>query len=158
MTSPPLPPSPQDDRLTAALAHVGVLVPYAGVLIPLLVWLNQRNKNTFVEFQALQALLYRLFIMVMPIAVWPFLMLMVPISVPAMALFDNSLQGGAPTGINYVIMTILFYLPLILAILVILAVVALIIFGLFGAAMVYSGRDFKYPVFARLAQRLLTHR
>ena len=142
-----------DERLMGALAHIGVVVPYAGVLVPLTIWLTQRKKSAFVEIQGLQALLYMLFLTILPFVLWPPLVIMPIFTTQAMALFDNSGTSGAPTGINWFIMIILFVLPFALAVLVLLFLLALVIYGLIGAAVTYSGRDFRYPVFGRIAQR-----
>ncbi len=45
-----------DSRLWACAAHAGVL--FSWLLAPLLVYVLQKGKSSFVEFQALQALLW----------------------------------------------------------------------------------------------------
>ena len=147
----------ENDKLTAALAHIGVIVPYAGILVPLLVWLTHRKKAPFVEFHALQALLYRIFLMLFPVFIWPLIMIMAFLSTPTMALLDNSGPSGEPSGINYVVMTVLFFTPFALAILFLLLILALVLYGLIAAALVYSGRNFRYPFLARIAERLGSH-
>lgn len=49
-------PIDSDSRLLAFAAHAGVLVSW--LLMPLAVYIFQKGKSTYVEYQALQALLW----------------------------------------------------------------------------------------------------
>lgn len=53
-------PTTQDERITAALSHVTVVLSMIGILGPLLVYITQRDRSRFVAFHALQALVYQL--------------------------------------------------------------------------------------------------
>src|SRR3990172_10038698 len=54
-------PAPaQNDKIMAALAHVSALLPLMGVIAPIIIWANQKDKSEFVAFQALQAIAYQL--------------------------------------------------------------------------------------------------
>ncbi len=55
------PTSPtQDERIMAALSHISVLLPFWGIIAPIIIWATQREKSAYVRFQALQALAYQL--------------------------------------------------------------------------------------------------
>lgn len=49
----------QSDRITAAIAHAGTC--FAWFLAPLVVWLLEKDRSSFVGRQALQALLWSAF-------------------------------------------------------------------------------------------------
>jgi uncharacterized Tic20 family protein len=50
----------QNDKIMAALAHVSALLPFMGVIAPIVIWVTQRDKSEYVAFQALQAVVYQL--------------------------------------------------------------------------------------------------
>jgi uncharacterized Tic20 family protein len=66
--APPVPPAPLDyaligpsksERMGAAIAHAGTV--FAWFLAPLLVYMVKRGESKYVEFHAMQALLWSLF-------------------------------------------------------------------------------------------------
>jgi len=60
----PDPPPASDERIMAALGHICILIPYIGVLVPIVIWITQKEKPRFVAGQALQAIAYQLFLLV----------------------------------------------------------------------------------------------
>jgi uncharacterized Tic20 family protein len=54
----------QDDRIMAALSHITVILPFFGVVAPIIIWVTQKEKSQYVAFQALQALAYQLSLIV----------------------------------------------------------------------------------------------
>jgi uncharacterized Tic20 family protein len=50
----------REDQLAAAIAHAAILIPCFGAVIPLAIWLSQRERSPLLRFQALQALAYQL--------------------------------------------------------------------------------------------------
>ena len=50
----------QDERILAALAHLGILFQYFGVLVPIMIWLAYKDKSRYVAFQALQAMILQI--------------------------------------------------------------------------------------------------
>ena len=53
-------PPNQNDKIMAALAHISALLPFMGVIAPIIIWATQRDKSEYVAFQALQAVVYQL--------------------------------------------------------------------------------------------------
>ena len=58
--SPSAQQASQEERLLAAIAHSGAMLPFLGFIIPLHIWITQRDWSKFVQFHALQALIYQL--------------------------------------------------------------------------------------------------
>ena len=50
----------QDERIMAALSHATALLPFMGVIAPIVIWVTQKDKSQYVAFQALQAMAYQL--------------------------------------------------------------------------------------------------
>ena len=50
----------QDERVMAALAQISVLVPFLGVIAPIVIWVTQKDKSRYVAFQSLQAVAFQL--------------------------------------------------------------------------------------------------
>lgn len=53
----------QDERIMAALSHISLVIPYAGLVVPAIVWITQKDKSRWVAFQSLQALAYQVTLM-----------------------------------------------------------------------------------------------
>jgi len=49
-----------EERMLAALAQLGILLPAFGFMVPLFIWLNNRDWSSCVQFHALQALVWHL--------------------------------------------------------------------------------------------------
>lgn len=50
----------QNDKIMAALSHISALLPMIGLVIPIVIWVTQKEKSKYVAFQALQAAAYQL--------------------------------------------------------------------------------------------------
>jgi uncharacterized Tic20 family protein len=50
----PQPPK-QDERLMAAFAHSSAFLPFTGVVVPVVIWVTQKEKSQYAASQALQA-------------------------------------------------------------------------------------------------------
>jgi hypothetical protein len=47
----------QDEHIMAALAHGSILLPMTGVIVPIVIWITQREKSRYVASQFFQWLL-----------------------------------------------------------------------------------------------------
>ena len=59
-----------ENRLLAALAHGSVIVQGIGIIVGVLVYINQREKSRFTAFQALQAAVYQMIGLILVIGLW----------------------------------------------------------------------------------------
>lgn len=50
----------QNDKIMAALSHIAALLPMIGLVIPIVIWVTQKEKSKYVAFQSLQAAAYQL--------------------------------------------------------------------------------------------------
>ncbi|MEN8242667.1 MAG: DUF4870 domain-containing protein [Chloroflexota bacterium] len=49
----------KEDQLVAAISHAGALIPTFGLLIPLVVWLTQKDRSAYLKVHALQAAIWQ---------------------------------------------------------------------------------------------------
>ncbi len=98
-TAESIPNAPsQNDRIMAALAHVSALLPFWGVIAPIVIWVTQKDKSRFVAFQALQALAYQISMILagfvgMACYMCSFFVMFVPLMMAS-----SSEQSSAPPG------------------------------------------------------------
>jgi uncharacterized Tic20 family protein len=143
----------QDERMMAALANISVLVPFMGLIAPIVIWATQKDKSSFVRFQALQATAYQtgliLFWFVgMGCYICSFFgtFLMIPLG-----------ASGAPDSDPLIaaFMGVTFLVPLCVMGLLSVGYFLLIAYGVFGAIMVFRGRDFRYAIIGRRVEKYL---
>jgi len=103
-----------DDNLMAAIAHAGIIIT---VIVALIIWLIQKDKSKYVEFQAKQALVYQIVVAVLGFVL-------------SIVIF---ILGIVTLGIGFILY---FLLPLL--------GLAAVIYGLYGAYECYNGGDFRY--------------
>lgn len=107
-----------DDNLMAAVSHGSILASIftlVGIFIPLIIWLNQKDKSEFVGFQAKQALIYQFAVLIVSAVLW------------LVGLFLTVILVG--------------FLILLFAVLFDIVAVA---YGIYAAYKTYKGEDFRY--------------
>lgn len=153
MTIPLATPPTQDDRIMAALAHATALLPFMGIVAPILIWTTQKDKSPFVSFQALQALVYQLTMLL----AWFLGMFCY------MCSFFGSFLGiaAAPAAeesadpLSLLLFLIPTFFPFIIFGLIFLGGIAFITYGLVAAVMILQGRDFRYVIIGQRLERYL---
>ncbi len=138
-----------DERALAALAHASVILPGFGFTVPLIIWIVQRKKSTFVTFHALQALLYQLF---QTVFWWIYSIFLFALMMAAMmgsiATIDSQ---GSPSS------PFLFFLPQIIIFGGIFLGFALFAFlGILGGILTLARKDYRYPVLGHWLERYLS--
>jgi uncharacterized protein len=143
----PTPISAQDEHILAAIAHAGIIFPMWGLIAPVLIWITQREKSRFVAFHALQAAIYQ------------FLMVLAWFAGGAcyMGSFFLTFAGvfsfTGRTGPESPVIGALFFLPFVLVFLIAIASLAAVVLGVAAAVLTFQGKDFRYPLVARWAER-----
>lgn len=114
--------SSRDPTLLAALSHFSILAvlligPFS-MVIPLLIWLSERNRtepSLFIEFHAKQAFFYQVAVYLI----------------------------SAILGILSLVLSIIFIGFLLIPVLILFALAA-IIYGIYGGMRISQGEDFRY--------------
>lgn len=136
-TQPEVPTISQEIRLLAAISHASVLFPNIGLFVPVVIYLTQKKKSTYLGFQALQALIWQIVMFVFSILTSSCTAgsIFIPILLIA-ATQKEEFVGIAGNGIFIVI--IISFLVMTIGNL------GLIFYGIIGAVMTYQGKDFRY--------------
>jgi len=133
----------QDDMTMAALAHAGILLGLftnglGGIVVALAIWLYEKERSSWVAFQALQALVFQ-------------------IALLAVTLLAGGVVGVAWTvvGILAALIVGLCLIPPALALTLLLLIVPLggLVYGLYAAYETYSGREFRYWLVADFLEK-----
>jgi uncharacterized Tic20 family protein len=141
----------QDERIMAALSHVGILLPLTGLLLPVFIWLTQREKSPYVRFQAMQALVWHVVMIVYYFAAgacYACTAFSVFLYVP--------LIGSLPSNSDPSPLIVLpIFLPFLVVILLMLLGLVFLIFGLLAAILTLQGKDFRFPVIGARVEKFL---
>ncbi len=112
----------QDEKLMAAAAHASILLPHAGLLMALVLWLANSNsgRSPFVAFQAKQAFFFHL----------------AAVALEWLVVVLGVVFAFSTFGLGWALMVPVLGLTHIVA----------SIYGVIGAMETFQGRDFRYPV------------
>ena len=124
-----------EERLLAALAHGSIVASGLGLIVGVLVYINQREKSRYAAFQALQAAVYQLISLLIIVGLWIVWSVLYTVSlIPMFDLPDNA----APPPIFWIglgSMVIPFAVMFVIG-----------LYGLWGALRTWRGRDFRYAL------------
>ena len=142
----------REDQWVAGMAHASAILMIWGAILPLLVWLTQKDRSPRLRFQSLQALGYQV---IGTVAYFGF---MAVYSVVMMGMFAGMLplitgngQGvSSSVGIFFIISTIVM---LLLMLVVSLALPTYHLFAMLAGIQVVKGRDYLYPLLGRFLAR-----
>jgi len=160
--------SSPDDKIMAALGHATIIWPVVGIAAPLVIWATQREKSRFVAFQALQAAVYHMTLIIAGFAcgVCYFCsymgMIVGAMAMPFSALLTMPGAGGdmPPEALIPIVLgflgMVVFYLAIFGLMFLGLAVWAAYIgYGLYGAVANLRGKDFRYAILGARLERYL---
>jgi uncharacterized Tic20 family protein len=134
-------PNP-NDKIMAALAHISAILPFMGVIAPIVIWVTQKDKSEYVAFQALQAVAYQLVM----ILAW-----FVGMGCYMLSFFSMFLtiplagrNGGelSPTVAPFFLVGT--FVPFLVFGVIMIGGAIFVIYGLIAAIQVFQGKDFKY--------------
>ncbi len=134
----------QEERLLAAVAHAGVLIPITGIVAPLLIWLTQRERSPKVKFHAIQATIYQALPVLAMIIYMGCFMCAFGFTMLA-AMFPASSGDGALIAFTNIAPLFIFFAVLFV----------FIVYGVVGAVRVFQGADFRYVGIGRWLERYL---
>lgn len=135
--------STQDERIMAALAHVSIIIPYAGFAVPAIVWVTQKDKSRYTAFQSLQALAWQLLMFVLSFVAGGCYMISIFGAVLTMP------DSGSGSSIAP------FILPFAVIGCITIGVFVMIIYAIVGAVMAFMGKDFRYIILGDLVERFM---
>jgi uncharacterized Tic20 family protein len=136
----------KDERIMGALPHISVLIPYIGVIVPILIWVTQKDKSRFVYLQALQAAAYQLALFVATLLGWGCYILSFVLLIPTIALIQPSSE--------WPVLAVTF-IPFCVLGLIGLGWLLFLIYGIVAAIQVFQGKDFRYLVIGDQVERFM---
>ena len=136
---------PADERMLAALAHLSAILPYLGVIAPIIIYATQREKSRYVAFQSLQAVVYQ----VVMLLLW-LLVFLCYFLVFFGALFPSMARGANPNNMDAAMIW-----PFLLICLVFVVWIAYGIYALVAAYLTFQGRDFRYVLIGDWTERMM---
>jgi uncharacterized Tic20 family protein len=153
MTSDQISTPSQNDKIMAALAHISAILPFMGVIAPIVIWATQKDKSEYVAFQALQAVAYQLVM----ILAWFVGMGCYMLSFFG-TFFTIPFAGGSDGNVNPAVSPFFmlgFFIPFLVFGAIFLGGAIFVIYGSIGAIQVFQGKDFRYIIIGnRLANYL----
>jgi uncharacterized Tic20 family protein len=133
-----------EERIFSALAHAAIVLPYLGLIAPLIIWTTMREKSAWLRFQALQALAYQLLQFVL-------ILIFGCISIPLFLVMPVFLTQD-PEMMN---LPVFLVFTMIIPFLPYLIWGLLILVGLAGGALCAFGYNFKYPLLGKRLEHYL---
>jgi uncharacterized Tic20 family protein len=141
----------QDERVMAALANVSAILPFMGVIAPIIIWVTQKDKSQFVAFQSLQALVYQLTMIV----AWMVGMgcYMCSFFLTFLTIPFSSTNQISPSNDPLIFLT--FFFPFLIFGGIFLGGFLFIIYGVVGAVMTIQGKPFRYVIIGRRVESFM---
>jgi uncharacterized Tic20 family protein len=146
----------QEERIMAALSHIAVLLPFMGTVIPIVIWVTQKEKSRYVGFQALQATVLQLALLLIWFAGMACYMATFFLSffgTILMSSASSSSQGtyGPETGLA----SLAFIIPVLVMVLMGIGFIVFEIYGIVGAIQCLRGKAFRYVIIGDRVERFL---
>lgn len=137
----------QDERTFACISHLSVFVSSIGLLIAVGLWIYLRNRQPYAAFQAAQAVIFQVVVMILTFFVVMFLLAMV-----FGAFGIGMLSGEDPDGLAFGIFVSL----LVVVFITIISVftIALYAYAIYAAVRSWQGRPFRIPGIALIADSI----
>ena len=133
---------PVEARLLAALAHGSVIVQGIGVIVGIVVYVNQREKSRYAAYQALQAAVFQLIGMIIIVGVW--LVWGVFYGLSMIPLVNMGETDTLPP---------IFWISMGSMVIPFIAMIIIGVYGLWGAIRTWQGRDFRYLIVGSWLER-----
>lgn len=129
----------QDDKVVGALSHATVLLPMWGIVVPVLIWVTQREKSEYIRQQSMQALAWQILqIVLFFVAYIPFMLLILS---DVFFTTNEQLEG--------------FFLQFCSIGLIVLITIGPIIVGIYAAVRSLQGQPYTYPLIGQRVRAYL---
>jgi len=137
-----------EERLFAAASHGAAILFGWGIVIPLVIWISQRERSNFVKFHALQAMAFQLTQTLFSIVMAFGLMFVYIVVLMATGFF--TIESGSDN------MPGLFAGQMLLFAGMFCMMAVYPVVGVIGAALTIAGRDFRYPILGNWLDKYLS--
>ena len=141
----------QDERVMAALSHISVLMPFIGVIAPIVIWVTQKEKSRYVAFQSLQALAFQLSLIVawfIGMGCYMLSFFGMFFTLPFASTTESSQTLSPLFGLA-------FFIPFLILGAFFVGGFLFILYGIVGAIMAFQGKPFRYAIIGKRVERFL---
>jgi uncharacterized Tic20 family protein len=143
----PTPLLPMDARIASAFAHASILLLGIGILVPVILWSNRKKYSHFARIQTLQALIFQLF-------QWIWIQLLSLVVFFVVFLYASISTASHLTPEDY-------SNRMLIALIASIIVIAIgwffyLVFGIIGAVVCLSGRNYQYPWLGRWIDKYIS--
>lgn len=140
-----------DEKIMAALSHGLIILPFWGIIAAILIWVFQKDKSQYIRFQALQALVFHLVLVLAYVVGFACYMCTFFANFGLIFLLAGQNSSDAPPPFFFAT----FMLPFAAMGLILLMSLAFIVYGIVGAVMTAQGKDFRYVLIGNRVERFL---
>jgi len=135
----------------AGLSHVSAILPFMGVIAPIVIWVTQKEKSKYVYSQALQALAFQLSM----ILAWFIGMGCYFVSIFSTFITAILTTSSSATQSDQPLFILTFLIPMLVFVLISVGGFAFIVYGMVGAVMAFQGKPFRYILIGKWVERFL---
>jgi len=129
----------QNDRIMAALGNISILLPLIGLMVPIIIWVTQKEKSKYVSFQALQAIAYHL-VMIFAYFIGMGCYMISFFSTFLTLPFANETSGSSASPL----LMVGFIVPFLVMGAIFIGGTIFVLYGIIAAVMTLQGKDFRY--------------
>lgn len=141
----------QDERVMAALSHISAVMPFLGVIAPIIIWVTQKDKSRYVAFQSLQALAFQLTMIIawfIGMGCYMFSFFGTFFTIPFASSAEPSQSVNPLFGLA-------FFIPFLVFGAIFVGGFFFILYGIIGAIMTFQGKPFRYMLIGKRVERFL---
>jgi len=149
MTIPPTQEATSEERIFAAASHGSALLFGWGLVVPLVVWISQREKSRFAAFHAIQAMLFQLTQMIFIMAVMLVMMLLMFAFMFGAVAISGTAEGSEPP-------MAIFFVQFLMMGGMFCAWAIYPAIGILAAILTLAGKSFRYPLLGAWLERYLS--
>jgi len=137
----------QDERIMAAISHASIIAGGFGIVAAAVIWLMQRDKSSYVRFQALQATVYQFVGMLALLLTWACWGCFYALSFVPMMRDPQGFEDAPPP---------IFWISLASMVVPLVIMGLWWLYGLYGGLRTLQGRDFQYLGLGSMVRRYMS--
>lgn len=143
----------KEEVIIAATMHLCSIIPFLGMIAPLIVWLTKKDRSFFLSFHCLQSIIYQatgiiIFITGMILYILSFFIVFISIFIL------TAINGGSEPG---PIIFLVIAIPFIVFFLLFFFFFAFILYGIVGFITTLVKRDFKYIIIGNWVKKYMAN-
>jgi uncharacterized Tic20 family protein len=142
------PSASQESRLLAALSHASVMFTSVGFFVPIVIYLTQKKKSSYLAFQAFQAFTWQIVMFLVYMLTASCMMGSVFLPVLLSTSSENARLLELSAGGMVIVMLASVFLMLF-------GKLIFVVYGIIGAFMTYQGKDFRYVIVGNIIRKKL---